>query len=176
MLYFTTFCAILDAQELVLMPNVKPVSDLRNYTEGLRDVEAGSPVFLTKNGHGRYAIVDMQDYERTYATLRLLEGLAQGRRSGETEGWLTPEEVRAHFEARAYEECVSLFCTSVARSRWHLGLHSPSHRHKICPPIWPADLFRASLIIFHPDGEMRARCKKEPCNAPLWSRRRHVVF
>ena len=28
------------------MPNIKPVSDLRNYDEVLRDVAHGSPVFL----------------------------------------------------------------------------------------------------------------------------------
>ena len=54
------------------MPNIKPISDLRNYTEVLHDVAVGAPVFLTKNGRGRYAIVDMQDYERTQATLRLM--------------------------------------------------------------------------------------------------------
>lgn len=78
------------------MPNIKPISDLRNYSEVLRDVSEGSPVFLTKNGRGRYAIVDMQDYEKTQATLRLMNELAKGRRSGETEGWLTLEEVEAH--------------------------------------------------------------------------------
>ncbi len=77
------------------MPNIKPISDLRNYSEVLRDVSEGSPVFLTKNGRGRYAIVDMQDYEKTQATLRLMNELAKGRRSGETEGWLTLEEVEA---------------------------------------------------------------------------------
>ena len=41
------------------MPNIKPISDLRNYTEVLHDVAVGAPVFLTKNGRGRYAIVDM---------------------------------------------------------------------------------------------------------------------
>ena len=40
------------------MPNIKPISDLRNYTEVLHDVAVGAPVFLTKNGRGRYAIVD----------------------------------------------------------------------------------------------------------------------
>ena len=74
------------------MPNIKPISDLRNYSEVLRDVSEGSPVFLTKNGRGRYAIVDMQDYEKTQATLRLMNELAKGRRSGETEGWLTLED------------------------------------------------------------------------------------
>ena len=59
------------------MPNIKPISDLRNYTEVLHDVAVGAPVFLTKNGRGRYAIVDMQDYERTQATLRLMNELAK---------------------------------------------------------------------------------------------------
>ena len=86
------------------MPNIKPISDLRNYTEVLHDVDVGAPVFLTKNGRGRYAIVDMHDYEKTQATLRLMRELAKGRRSGEENGWLTPEEVRAHFRARADEE------------------------------------------------------------------------
>ena len=70
------------------MPNIKPISDLRNYSEVLHDVAVGAPVFLTKNGRGRYAIVDMQDYERTQATIRLMNELAKGRHSGETEGWL----------------------------------------------------------------------------------------
>ena len=83
------------------MPNIKPISDLRNYSEVLRDVAVGSPVFLTKNGRGRYAIVDIQDYEKTQATLKLMGELAKGRKSGNTEGWLTPEEMRAHFEERA---------------------------------------------------------------------------
>ena len=75
------------------MPNIKPISDLRNYTEVLRDVEEGAPVFLTKNGRGRYAIVDMHDYEKAQATIPLMNEIAKGRRSGETEGWLTLEAV-----------------------------------------------------------------------------------
>ena len=75
------------------MPNIKPISDLRNYSEVLHEVAVGEPVFLTKNGRGRYAILDIQDYERTQATIRLMNEPAKGRRSGETEGWLTLEEV-----------------------------------------------------------------------------------
>ena len=70
------------------MPNIKPISDLRNYTEVLRDVEVGSPVFLTKNGRGKYAIVDMHDYEKAQATIR---------RSAETEKLYSPEEMREYF-------------------------------------------------------------------------------
>lgn len=86
------------------MPNIKPISDLRNYSEVLHDVAVGAPVFLTKNGRGRYAIVDIQDYEQTQATIRLMNELAKGWQSSETEGWLTPEEMRAHFHARADEK------------------------------------------------------------------------
>ena len=79
------------------MPNIKPISDLRNYSEVLHDVAVGSPVFLTKNGRGRYAIIDIQDYERTQATLALLNALAKGKKSGEEEGWLSTEELRSLF-------------------------------------------------------------------------------
>ncbi len=85
------------------MPNIKPISDLRNYSEVLRDVNVGAPVFLTKNGRGRYAIMDIQDYERTNATLTLMNELAKGKQSGEEKGWIPQEEVRAHFQSRANE-------------------------------------------------------------------------
>lgn len=78
------------------MPNIKPVSDLRNYGEVLRDVAVGQPVFLTKNGHGRYAVLDMEEYrqyEILLARQKLLSELEKGRRSGEEEGYLTADEV-----------------------------------------------------------------------------------
>ncbi|WP_300265372.1 type II toxin-antitoxin system prevent-host-death family antitoxin [uncultured Cloacibacillus sp.] len=85
------------------MPNIKPISDLRNYSEVLREVSAGSPVFLTKNGRGRYAILDINDYEKANAAAALMNELAKGRRSGEEKGWLSPEAVRARF-LRAEDE------------------------------------------------------------------------
>jgi prevent-host-death family protein len=85
------------------MPNIKPVSDLRNYNEVLRDVAVGAPVYLTKNGRGRYAIVDMAEYEKTQATIRLLGELAKGRKSGEEKGWHTHEDVKAHFQEQTHE-------------------------------------------------------------------------
>ena len=79
------------------MPNIKPISDLRNYGEVLRDVDVGAPVFLTKNGRGKYAILDMRDYEKTQAANRLMSELAKGQRSGEKKGWVPAEDVRARF-------------------------------------------------------------------------------
>ena len=75
------------------MPNIKPISDLRNYSDVLRDVAVGAPVFLTKNGRGRYAILDMRDFERAQATIQLMNELAKGRKSGEEKGWLILEAV-----------------------------------------------------------------------------------
>ena len=79
------------------MPNIKPISDLRNYSDVLRDVTTGSPVFLTKNGRGRYAILDMQDYEKIQAALTLTNELAKGKKSGEEKGWLPSDDVKNSF-------------------------------------------------------------------------------
>ena len=69
------------------MPNIKPVSDLRNYNEVLRDIAVGEPVFLTKNGRGRYAIVDIEEYEKTKAVIKLLGELTKGEKSAQEKGW-----------------------------------------------------------------------------------------
>lgn len=85
------------------MPNIKPISDLRNYGEVLRDVAIGAPVFLTKNGRGRYAVVDIdeyKEYEKMVAWRKLKTELDKGRRSGEEKGWVPAEEVRAQLERR----------------------------------------------------------------------------
>ena len=42
------------------MQNIKPVSDLRNYTEVLRDVAVAEPVFLTKNGKVNTFVIQIQ--------------------------------------------------------------------------------------------------------------------
>jgi len=78
------------------MPNIMPVSDLRNYTEVLKHISVDDPVFLTKNGRGRYAILDLVEYEKTQATIKLMNELAKGERSGEEKGWLSLEEVEAN--------------------------------------------------------------------------------
>ena len=85
------------------MPAIMPVSTLRSYTEVLDDVRPGSPVFLTKNGHGRYAILDMEDYDRLMDERRLFSELERGRMSGESEGWVASADVHAHFERQAHD-------------------------------------------------------------------------
>ena len=108
------------------MPNIKPISDLRNYSAVLQDVTVGSPVYLTRNGRGCYAIIDIYmcvgffmvqifiDFiGKLESTLNCLElsikyqklkkefdDLKRGRKSGEENGWLSDIEVRKRFEER----------------------------------------------------------------------------
>ena len=76
------------------MPSIKPVSDLRNYTDVLRDVDNGEPVFLTKNGRGRYVIIDMEEYEKINATLKLFSELEKGEQSAIENGWVKSDDVK----------------------------------------------------------------------------------
>ena len=79
------------------MPLIKPVSDLRNYPEVLKDVKPGSPVYLTKNGTGRYVLIDIVDYNSVESAMKLNMELMRGRISGDRDGWIGKSEMRKHF-------------------------------------------------------------------------------
>ena len=82
------------------MPNIKPVSDLRNYAEVLSEVRENSPVYLTKNGRGCYAIVDMDylnEVERLKAENRLLKEVYGAMREADEKGWIPADEIREMF-------------------------------------------------------------------------------
>ncbi len=74
------------------MPSIIPVSDLKNYGEILNRCDEGSPVYLTKNGRGRYVVQSIADYEKQQATIRLLAELSRGIESLRREGGLTIDE------------------------------------------------------------------------------------
>ena len=81
------------------MPNIKPVSDLRNYNEVLKDIAVGEPVFLTKNGRGRFAILDIEEYKKNQATIKLLSKLMESEKAIKTGNeWLTEEQVKEDLE------------------------------------------------------------------------------
>ena len=77
------------------MPNIKPISDLRNYTEVLKEITNGSPVYLTRNGRGEYVILDMEEYDKLKASLALMTKLEEGEKSAREKGWLSADEVEA---------------------------------------------------------------------------------
>ena len=80
------------------MPTILPVTDLRNYGEVLRAVAPGNPVFLTRNGRGCYAIVDIGEWDRIEAARTLVAELDRGRTSA-AQGTTSFEEARAHLAA-----------------------------------------------------------------------------
>lgn len=78
------------------MSNILPVSDLRNYNEVLKNCQIGEPVFLTKNGRGRFVVLDIEDYERERAEKKLLMKLQEAEEAvKDGNGWLSLEELKA---------------------------------------------------------------------------------
>lgn len=77
------------------MLNIKPVSDLRNYNEVLSDCANGEPIILTKNGRGKYVIVDIEEYQKQQAVIKLLIKLAEAESSVKSgDEWLTLEQAK----------------------------------------------------------------------------------
>ena len=84
------------------MPIIKPISDLRNYPDVLKNVGQGEPVYLTKNGTGRYVIMDIVDFGHFESAMRLSHELHRGKRAGETQGWLSHDDMMARFRGREH--------------------------------------------------------------------------
>ena len=74
------------------MPSILPVSDLKNYGEVLSRCDDGSPVYLTRNGRGRYVVQSLADYEKQQATIKLLAELSRGVESLRKDGGLSIDE------------------------------------------------------------------------------------
>jgi hypothetical protein len=88
------------------MPTITPVSELRNYGNVLDKVAVGSPVYLTRNGHGAYSIRDMKDeenFQKAEAMIRLISELNAGIQSAEDDGWVSEEDFKSHFHNRRNE-------------------------------------------------------------------------
>lgn len=82
-------------RKLIFMPNILPVSDLRNYNEVLKNCQVGEPVFLTKNGRGRFVVMDIEDYEREKAEKKLLMKLQEAEEAVKDESaWMSLDELK----------------------------------------------------------------------------------
>ena len=78
--------------------NIKPISDLGQYPDVLKDVKVGSPVYLTKNGRGKYIIFDIEDpaiidFENKVFARGLVQELEEIERESDKKGWLKEEDV-----------------------------------------------------------------------------------
>lgn len=84
------------------MPNIKPISDLRNYTAVVNEVSYGNRVYLTRNGHGSCAIIDMQELDeldKQKALNQLLLKLQEAENSVITEGTISADELEKELGA-----------------------------------------------------------------------------
>ncbi|MDD3746355.1 MAG: type II toxin-antitoxin system prevent-host-death family antitoxin [Anaerostipes sp.] len=81
------------------MSSILPVSDLRNYNEVLKNCQVGEPVFLTKNGRGRFVVIDIEDYEKDRAEKKLLTKLQEAKEAvADGTGWLSLDELKSAME------------------------------------------------------------------------------
>lgn len=63
------------------MPNILPISDLRNYNAVLNQVDVDKQVYLTRNGRGKYVISKIDDYDRKATVEDLLQEIKKGEQS-----------------------------------------------------------------------------------------------
>lgn len=72
---------------------------MRNYSDVLRSCQVGEPVFLTKNGRGRYVLLDMQEYEKLQAVIKLLSKLSEAEDAIKTgEEWKSLDDPKKALE------------------------------------------------------------------------------
>ena len=87
------------------MPNIKPISDLRNYSDVLKEVDTASRVYLTRNGHGEYGILTMaeiDELDRYRAACTLFAELKRSEERAEREGWIDADDLEKELEV--YED------------------------------------------------------------------------
>jgi PHD/YefM family antitoxin component YafN of YafNO toxin-antitoxin module len=79
------------------MPKILPISDLRNYTTVLSQVDVDSPVYLTRNGRGTYVISKLDDYDREATAEELLMGIKDAEKYSHGKKSLSIEELAKSF-------------------------------------------------------------------------------
>lgn len=73
---------------------ILPVSELRNYNRVLDNCKAGEPVFLTKNGKGKFVVMDIADYEKEKAEMKLIQALQEAEHATKNNKWLSMQELK----------------------------------------------------------------------------------
>ena len=79
------------------MPTIMPISELRNYTNVVNNVKYGSRVYLTKNGHGQIAMINMKELdemEKELALYRFKLEMERGERSILEEGTISADDLK----------------------------------------------------------------------------------
>ena len=84
------------------MPTIRPSSDIRNNYQEISRLckETGKPVYITVNGKGDTAIMDIESLDELYARLELYEKLTAGLKDLEEGRVRTHEEVFSKFRGQ----------------------------------------------------------------------------
>ncbi len=75
------------------MPTILPISDLRNYTEVLHQVDLEKVIYLTRNGRGSYIITKIDDYDPEVARVDLIHEIELGIASMKNEASVDVEKI-----------------------------------------------------------------------------------
>ena len=78
------------------MPNIKPISELKNYPSIVNQVTYGNRIYLTKNGHGQCVLIDqaeLEELDRHKALLSLMSKLNEAKISVEEEGVISADDL-----------------------------------------------------------------------------------
>ncbi|MGH9857889.1 MAG: prevent-host-death protein [Acidobacteriota bacterium] len=82
------------------MPKIVPISDLRNYTDVLKQVDVDRPVYLTRNGRGTYMISKLDDYDKEATAEELLRSIKDAEEYSHGKKSQSIEEVAKSFDIR----------------------------------------------------------------------------
>ena len=84
------------------MPTIRPSSDIRNNYQEISRLckETGKPVYITVNGKGDTAIMDIEVLDELYARLELYEKLTAGLKDLEEGRVRTHEDVFSQFRGQ----------------------------------------------------------------------------
>ena len=83
-------------KEGVYMPNIKPISEMKNYTSIVNELSYGNRIYFTKNGHESCALIDMKELDELdnlKAKLQLLTKLNEAKISIKDEGTISADDI-----------------------------------------------------------------------------------
>ena len=78
------------------MPCIRPISNLKNYKEILKEVDSNKRVYLTKNGSGAYAIMSVEEadeLDKLKSMFGLISDLKRADEEAKEEGWIKADEL-----------------------------------------------------------------------------------
>ena len=95
------------------MPNIKPISDLRNYTDILKQVDVSKRVYLTRNGHGEYGILTMDEIDeldRYRAAYQLISKLKKSEERANLEAGFHQKMLKKNWRYLSEENLIFSKC------------------------------------------------------------------